>query len=207
MSADAAPPLSAQLIRPGRPPTGFAAAATLVTVEAQDRPLGTITGEPLPRGSVLELGYFRDATIHDLFAGAWRPLIGLDAPKANRSISPIFSGQGGEPDGLFSWCRTFFAGIDALPPVGRPLALRLHDHPNTADAFFYNTVSHPSWWFREPRSPSPAFVFMSLDDTGLRWESGPDGAYRTVLRTGAGGRRPSAAWRRALALLGHKRRV
>jgi len=190
-----------QLIRPGSEPVSFAAASTLVTAEAQDHPVCVITGEPLPRGAVIELGHFDEATIHDLFAGTWTPLIGLDAPKANRSIAPIFSGNGGEPAGMFSWCRTFFAGIDVLPPVGRPLALRFYDQPNSADAFFHNTVSHPAWWFREPRSPGPAFVFMSLDEAGLRWESGPDGAYRTVLRTHGHGRRSSAAWRRALAVL------
>lgn len=193
--------ITPQLIRPGHEPVGFAAASTLISAESGDRPLCLITGEPLPCGSVVELGTFDEATIHDLFAGTWTPLIGIDAAKANRGISPIFSGNAGEPAGMFSWCRTFFAGIDALPPVGRPLALRFHDHPSTADAFFYNTVSHPAWWFREPRSPSPAFVCISLDEANLRWESGPDGAYRTVLRTRDHPRGPSKAWRRALKVL------
>jgi hypothetical protein len=195
--------ITPQLIRPGAEPTGFAAASTVVTAETQERALRTILGEPLPVGSVIELGYFDEATIHELFAGSWCPILGLDAPKPNRSISPIFSGNGGEPAGMFSWCRTFFAGVDALPPAGRPLALRIFDHPNTADAYFYNTVSHPSWWFREPRSPSPAFVFVCLDEPNLRWESGPGGAFRTVLRARnlarLGG--PSGAWRRALMVL------
>lgn len=195
-----------QLIRPGQKPMSFSTASTLITAEAQDRPLCTIAGDALPRGSVIELGYFDEGTIHELFAGSWTPIIGLDAPKSNRSISPIFLGHAGEPAGMFSWCRTFFAGVDALPPVGRPLALRIYDHPNTADAFFYNTVSHPSWWFREPRAPSPAFIFMSLGETNLRWESGPDGAFRTVLRTrhrshGAA----TQAWRRALQALRRSR--
>jgi len=198
MTVDACTP---QLLIPGHEPTPFATASTVVTVDSHERRLCLITGEPLPAGSVIELGYFDDATIHDLFAGAWTPLIGPDAPKANRSIPPIVSGHGGEPAGQFSWCRTFFAGIDALPPVGRPLALRFIDHASTAGAFFHNTVSHPSWWFREPRSPGPAFVFLSLEETGLRWESGPDGAFRTVMRTRSRTDGRSTGWRRALGML------
>jgi len=197
-------PQTPQLIIPGREPTAFSTASTVIEAEAQDRTLGLITGEPLPRGSVIELGYFDSATIHDLFAGDWTPLIGLDAPRENRAIAPIFCGHGGEAAGMFSWCRTFFAGVDALPPVGRPLALRFFDHPSTADAGFYNTVSHPSWWFREPRSPGPAFVLLGLDEANLRWESGPDGAFRTVLRA-RGQPAGNSAWRRALRVLrGHR---
>lgn len=194
------------LVRPGRDPVGFAAASTLITAEAQEMPVCSMSGECLPTGSTIELGYFDQATIHALFAGAWTPLIGIDAPRANRSISPIFCGNAGEAEGRFVWCRTFFAGIDALPPVGRPLALRIYDHPNTTDALFYNTVSHPSWWFREPRSPSPAFVYLNLDEPDVRWESGPQGAYRTTLRTRArfGAHR---GWRRALAVFAHRRDV
>lgn len=195
------------LIRPGHEPAAFAAMATLVTAENQDTPLRTATGEPLPCGAVVELGYFDEATIHRLFAGRWVPLIGLDAPRANRSISPIFAGNHGESPGMFSWCRTFFTGIDALAPVGRPLALRVYDHPNSADALFYNTVSHAAWWFREPRSPSPAFVFMSLTESNLRWESGPAGAFRTVLRHTRPRHVSNSGWRRALHALGDAVRV
>lgn len=138
----------------------FGTASTLVSAETQQHPVCSITGEPLPPGSVIELGTFDQGTIFDLFAGRWRPL-----------------------------------------------ALRIHDHPSTSDAGFYNTVSHPAWWFREPKGPSPAFVFMNLDDARLSWESGPDGAFRTVLPTGHGhgmgarvfhrASRALAAWRRA----------
>ncbi len=190
--------LTPTLLRPGMEPAGFAAAATLVTVEAQERPVCVIHGGALPAGAAVELGYFSDSTIHALFAGTWIPLIGADAPAKNRSIAPIAAGGHGERPGRFTWCRTFFPGIDALPPVGRPLALRILDHPNTTEAFFYNTASHPAWWFREPRTPSPAFVCISLDDPGVRWESGPQGEFRTTLRLR---RSPAGAssWRRALA--------
>ncbi|MBE2212341.1 MAG: hypothetical protein IAE82_00605 [Opitutaceae bacterium] len=191
-----------QLIRPGHNPTGFAAPATLIHAELQDRALTSYAGAPLAQGAAIELGYFDQATIYELFAGAWMPLIGADAPRANRGIAPILVGQGGEPAGMFSWCRTFFAGVDALAPVGRPLALRIYEPCDTNAARFYNTVSHPAWWFREPRSPSPAFVGMSLDETALRWESGPAGAFRTILRhrRHALGRR-LGGWRRALGAL------
>lgn len=189
------------LLRPGCEPLSFAAASTVVTAQAEDRALADIAGEPLAVGSAIELGYFDRATIHALFAGTWRPLIGINAPVANRSTSLIFCGGGGEGAGRFSWCRTFFARIDALPPSGRPLALRIYDHPNTADALFYNTVSHPAWWFREPRSPSPAFVYLNLDEPNLRWESGPGGEFRTVVRALTRTSRSVAALRRAIAAL------
>lgn len=194
-----ATPESPALLRPGFAPVEFSAASTVITAMAEERPVCGVEGDPLPAGSAIELGYFSRASIHDLFAGTWIALLGIDAPAANRSTSLIFCGSGGELPGRFSWCRTFFAGIDALPPTGRPLALRIYDHTNTADAFFSNTVSHPAWWFREPRTPSPAFVFMSLDEPNLRWESGPEGAFRTVLRIDRGAlrwKRVFRGWRR-----------
>ncbi len=181
-------------------------ASTLVNAETQQHPICSISGEPLPRGSAIELGYFDEATIFDLFAGAWTPLIGLGAPKENRAVAPIFCGSHGESPGMFSWSRTFFTGIDALPPSGRPLCLRIYDHPSTADATYYNTVSHPSWWFREPKSPSPAFVFMSLDDMRLSWESGPDGAFRAVLATGVRNTGRSKVFERATRAFARWRR-
>lgn len=195
MSGDS---LTVSLIRPGMEPAGFAAECTLVTAEAQERPLCTIDGTPLPEGAAAEPGYFSESTIHALFSGIWIPLVGAQAAAENRTIAPIAVGARSERPGTFTWCRSFFPGVDALPPVGRPLAIRIYDHADPSEAFFFNTVSHPAWWFREPRSPCPAFVSISLDESGLRWESGPEGAFRTTLRV-----RPRARaalpWERALA--------
>jgi hypothetical protein len=172
--------VSLVLLRPGARPTAISFAATQFDAESLRRPVAGANGVPLAEGCAIELGFFSHATLQRPFAGRWTPLVGPRAPRENRAIPLIRIGAGGEPAGLFRWCRAFYAGVDALPPSGTPLAFRFYDHGDPAEARFFNTAAHPSWWSRSARSPSPAHVEIDIDEAAT-WESGAAGAFRTVL--------------------------
>jgi hypothetical protein len=174
------PSVSLLLLRPGARPSVFSLAATQVDAESAGRPVAGADGTALPAGCAIELGYFSKGTLARPFSGTWTPLIGPQAAGGNAAIPLIKSGAGGEPAGRFRWCRAFYAETDEQPPAGTPLALRFYDHADPARAGHYNTASHPSWWFKTPRSPSPSHVEANLISDAV-WESGPLGAFRTVL--------------------------
>jgi hypothetical protein len=158
----------------------FSLAATQIDAETTGRPVAGVDGAALSAGCAIELGFFSHATLHRQFAGRWTPIVGPRAVRENRGIPLIHIGAGGEPAGRFRWCRAYYAGIDAMPPSGTPLALRFYDHAYPAESRFFNTATHPSWWFRSAHSPNATHVEIDLDETAI-WESGPAGAFRTVL--------------------------
>jgi hypothetical protein len=156
-------------------------AATLVHCESNEIPVCNHLGTPLANGCAVELGYFSKAEMAQPFRGLWTPLAGPCASEMNRTIALARMGQDGCKSGCFRWEHTFWQGVEHLPHATVPLALRFFDHANPLLARRYNTVSNPSWWFRAPKAPKPALVFVTLDFDGVMWESGPGDAFRTTL--------------------------
>jgi hypothetical protein len=139
-------------------------------------------------GDVLQLGYFTGPN----FTGAWVPLSG--ATSLNTAVIPTTTtGQAnpsgerynqtsigdmnsnGAGNGTFAISLDFVAGSSTsgnnLPAAGTPLGLRFYNGTSIANSTYYNTVEDATTWLWKAPNTPPVNVLISLDDSGLQWES------------------------------------
>ena len=152
-------------------------------------------------GFVLQLGYFSAATTANNFAGTWIPLTGEGSlntaivpesspaePYNKTSIGDV-AAEGGD-DGVFlslPGLNVCFSGSatsgNNLPTAGTPLSIHFYNGLTIATSTFYNTVSNDAWLWKTPGTPTQT-VPMSLDDSGLEWQSiASGGAANTAFHT------------------------
>lgn len=134
-------------------------------------------------GAVLQLGYFTGSTA--TFTGTWVALSGegtlnsaaiITGSNSNETYNKTSIGDltgNGAGDGTFG-ISLDFGGTAAssfnLPSSGIQLALRFYNGTSIAGSTFFNTVTDSLWTWKTPATP-PAPVNMTLDDTGLVWQS------------------------------------
>lgn len=129
-------------------------------------------------GTVLQLGYFSGASVSNNFSGTWTPLTGnLGANSAFSTTSIGDLNGSGAGDGTYANSIVFTTGggsVDGVFPSATtiPLAIRFYDATTVGGASNYNTVSNDAWLWQTPaESPNDPTIFLSLDDSGLEWES------------------------------------
>jgi hypothetical protein len=137
-------------------------------------------------GAVLQLGYYSTASVNNWFSGTWIPLSGegsantaiivgsVPAEQYNHTSIGDLNGNGAG-NGTFALSLNFTAldptsGNNLPPSPTIPLSIRIYNGTSIATSTFYNAVSDNLWLWKTPATP-PVNVTMSLDDTGLQWQS------------------------------------
>jgi hypothetical protein len=140
-------------------------------------------------GAVLQLGYYDGASVGNNFAGVWHALTGATSlntggdtgsglPFNTTSIGDIGGGAAPGGSGIFAFSLVFddtvsgtFNGLPGATTI--PLAIRFYDGTSLAGSSYFNVVSHDSWLWKSPATPSPLppTINISLDDSGLEWQS------------------------------------
>lgn len=92
-------------------------------------------------GTLLQLGYYSNATLSNPFSGNWITL----------AVSSM-GDTGMNLPGRFSTSTTFTEGDFTPPAVGTPLAIRFFDGTSVANSSFYNVASATdgSWNWTQP---------------------------------------------------------
>lgn len=137
-------------------------------------------------GAVLQLGYYSGASTGNNFAGNWIALSGegsLNTAIVPGSVPPIGYNQtsigdvtsAGPGPGQFALTLDFVSGSatsgNSLPSSTTiPLSIRVYNGTTIANSTYYNVVSNDAWLWEAPASPANV-IPISLDDTGLEWES------------------------------------
>lgn len=153
-------------------------------------------------GAVLQLGYYSGATTANNFAGSWVALSGEGSLNTaivpgsspaigynQTSIGDIFANGPGA--GQFAITLDFVLGSatsgNSLPSSTTiPLSIRFYSGTSIASSTHYNVVSNDAWLWEAPASPANV-IPISLDDTGLEWESivlfaqGANSAFHTTI--------------------------
>ena len=150
-------------------------------------------------GTILQLGYYDQATALNNFLGTWHALTGVGSantggntggvvPRAYNTTSIGDVGGGAAPDGsgIFGFSLVFDSSVagtfnDLPSNTSIPLAIRFFDGttlfdgvtPRSTDAHYYNVVSKDTWLWKTPIAPAPLppIINISLSDAGLEWES------------------------------------
>lgn len=196
-------------------PTAQAASQVQVNFESGSQIVfGSLSGALNPGsaadgdGAVLQLGYYDAATIGNNFAGTWHALTGAGSLNLGgdtgsgltfdtTSIGDI--GGGGAPggSGIFAFSLVFdntvsgtFADLPSSTTI--PLAIKFFDAPSIGASTYFNVVSADAWLWKLPATPSPLppTINISLDDSGLEWQS-----------IGIAGQSPSTAFRTTIAIV------
>ncbi len=148
--------------------------------------VGSVNGD----GAVLQLGYYSAATAANNFLGTWVPLTGEGS--ANTGGSTDSAGgttfnhtsigdavnDGGAGAGQFALSLKFDAGVantsNNLPlSTAIPLSIRIYNGTSIASSTHFNAVSRDSWLWQLPAEPAPfpPTIAISLDQSGLEWQS------------------------------------
>jgi hypothetical protein len=136
-------------------------------------------------GSVIQFGYYSQATVNAPFEGTFIPLTGKGASNVAHVGSSI-GDAGGGPDGRFSLSSVFELDSNTsgfnLPQAGTPLAVRFFNTKTVAGATHYNAVTGgANWRWASPANAPGEVLSLSMEDPGLVWKGGPDSALRTAV--------------------------
>lgn len=129
-------------------------------------------------GTVLQLGYYSNATTINPFAGAWVPMSGPG------TVFQTTIGDEEQTSGGFKLGLVFtegFLGFTA-PAVGTPLALRFYDSTLIATSTYFNAVSDTTGVFNWVALSDPqATASLTFLTDGIVWQDGPSSEYRTTI--------------------------
>lgn len=163
-------------------------AAAPLTIVAQNsfggfssNPFNDRNGDPLPEGSLVQLGYFLPSEAPSSSSDSFDSFTSIEADAAAISL-----GVGG----VFSQDVNLDSSV--LPegtPTTLQFAYRFFDGPDLSSASLYNTVTTSSWEFSfSDAVPPPPSSEMAVDPIGgasvlptLVWESGDAGAFNTTV--------------------------
>ena len=141
------------------------------------------SGDPgMSDGAILELGYYTLGTTPNPFAGTWIPLSGPNGPPAGTSTigdKGVFNLMG-----RFDLSSTYsdLATAPSPPASGIPFVIRFYDSPSLDTANYFNAVSNDSGTWNSVLPTDPQTILnLTLSDTGLVWQGGPDSAFRTTI--------------------------
>jgi hypothetical protein len=176
--------------------TAHAASQIQINFDSGARAVGDSLGFPLPAGgasdgdgAIIQLGYFDGASVGNPFAGTWHQLTGEGSlntggntgsglPFNTTSIGDIGGGADPFGSGIFGFSLVFDSSVagtfnDLPTSTSIPLAIRFYDGSSLLGSTFYNTVSSDDWLWKLPATPAPLppLLNMSLDESGLKWES------------------------------------
>lgn len=139
----------------------------------------TAGGNAAGDGAVIQIGYFTGATA--TFSGTWVPITGLGSVNSSLLTS---IGDGGEASdtGIFQFAAIFNTDNPTasgnLPAADTQLAFRFYNGTTIGNSTHYNTVTNASWLFKNPATPAPTPITMSLDVGGLVWQDSAN-AFKT----------------------------
>jgi hypothetical protein len=161
-------------------------------------------------GDVLQLGYYSSATVANPFAGTFVPLSGegslntaiIPSSPSNEQYFQTSIGDlnsfGVAQNGTFAIGLDFVAGSltsgNSLPTAGTPLSIRFFNGTTIGGSSFFNAVANPTnlqWLWQSPAAPPLNPVLnMSLDNSGLQWQSialgqAANTAFHTTITTSA----------------------
>jgi hypothetical protein len=122
-------------------------------------------------GTLLELGFYTEATTANLFTGEWRVL--------THGRMGDSEDQG---DGRFNISSMLIGGTFTEPPLGTPLAIRFYDSESLETSRYYNTVSNTdgSWNWVTPTDATPEVSLQAFKDiTSVTYEKGGLSAMKT----------------------------
>lgn len=162
------------------------AATTIeITLASNSVVLSDNGGKPLSAGTaingdgtILQLGYYSNATTINPFAGAWVLMSGPG------TVFQTTIGDADQTAGGFKLDLVFTEGaLDfTAPAVGTPLALRFYDSTSIATATYFNAVSDTTGVFNwvAPSDPQSSASLTFLTD-GIVWQGGAGSASHTTI--------------------------
>lgn len=153
--------------------------------------LKDINGVPLTSGTearrdgtILQLGYYTEATVENPFTGTWVAMTGTTIT----SSTTMGDSGGGFFDGTFDFRNDQYKdSYSNVPAVGTPLAIRFYDSTSLATANYFNCVSNTSgawnWTVGEPAPTiTMAVVPTSIPTSATQvWQGGASSAFRTTI--------------------------
>lgn len=130
-------------------------------------------------GAIIQLGYYTQATLTNLFAGEWVPLTG------EGSRNPIFDTTVGDgintntqasPGNRFGSTIIFDLSDDAkdngLPAAGQLMGVRFYNRTALSLSTHFNAISSPDWiWLPPGEPPTNPVLSFSTANVNARLQS------------------------------------